>query len=111
MTFVVFVYMYRLGEHMHKQPDRNHFTPIITAAVYYKDHKDSAVNVITEILSHLYTQSRHAAKCIAAIKYTYRGLPVIEYDIKSKEGAIVRVSRLYIHTYYVHKVLNTYKCF
>ena len=57
------------------------------------------MKVIKEILSHLSTLSSNGAKCIAAIKYPYHGLPVIEYDIKSKEGAIVQVSRgIYTYT-------------
>ena len=82
--------MYRLGNDMYNKPDRNHFTPIITAVVYCHLHKDSAVKVIKEILSHLCTVSY--AKCISAIKPLYRGLPVIEYDIRSGEGVIVQVS-------------------
>ena len=76
--------------------DRNHFTPLVTAVVNYKAHKDSTVKVVKEILSYLCAMSTDCAKCISAIKQSYRGLPLIEYDIKSGDGVIIQVSGILI---------------
>ena len=87
----------RIGESMRK-PDRNHYTPIVSALVsheYKRITKDESVKVVFEILSYLSTSCTDCTKCIEAIKDAkYRGLPVIEYDIKSGQGIIIQVSSI-----------------
>ena len=84
------------------KPDRNHYTPIVSALVsheYKTITKEQSVKVVFEILSYLSTLSADCSKCIEAIgKPKYRGLPIIEYDIKSGQGIIIQVSSTYIYT-------------
>ena len=72
---------------MYNAPDRNYYTPIITALAYSDKLKEMAPRLIHKILSYLAPEL-----CVSAIKHTYCGLPAIEYDIKSKKGIIVEVS-------------------
>jgi len=81
---------------MYNKPDRRYYTPIITAMVHYHLHKEKAITVIKEILSHLCTFSDNCATCISAIKQLYGGLPVIEQDIRSGEAIILQVSDIRI---------------
>ena len=74
---------------MYTSPDRDHYTPIITALVNCDELKGLAPRVVSKILSYLSTDL-----CITAIKRTYRGLNAIEYDIKSGKGVIVQVSSI-----------------
>ena len=79
--------VFRLGKEMCNVPDASDFTPIITA--YVGKEKELASQLIAKILSSLASESTD--KCIDAIKYPYHGLPLIEYDIKNKEGVIIKV--------------------
>ena len=60
----------------------------MTALVNHEQLKDLAPQVIMTILSHL-----PASEAVTTLQHTYRGMPVIEYDIKSGIGVIVKVTR------------------
>lgn len=66
------------------------YTPIITAVVNYRLLQGQAPTLIARILSSL-ASSDGVSKCIEIINYRYRGLSVIEDDIKSGRGIIVKV--------------------
>ena len=91
--------LYRIGERLWYVFDKSLYTPIIKALVVSSEvTEDVSVKVVFEILSYLSTLSADCSKCIEAIgKPKYRGLPVIEYDIKSGQGIIIQVSSVYIY--------------
>ena len=78
------MFVFRLGKEMCSIPDTSDYTPIIRA--YVGKEKELASQLIFTILSSLTSD-----KCIDAIKHRYHGLPLIEYDIKNKEGVIIKV--------------------
>ncbi|XP_065883624.1 transient receptor potential cation channel subfamily A member 1-like isoform X2 [Dysidea avara] len=84
--------------------DRNHRTPIVTALVNHEQLKDLAPQVIMTILSHL-----PASEAVTTLQHTYRGMPVIEYDIKSGIGVIVKGILLLEDTLCKELLLERYK--
>ena len=74
----------RIGEQ--NAIDRNHRTPIVTALVNHEQLKEIAPQVIMTILSYL-----PASEAVTTLQHAYHGMPVIEYDIKSGIGMIVKV--------------------
>jgi len=59
----------------------------VTALVNHEQLKETAPQVIMTILSYL-----PASEAVTTLQHAYHGMPVIEYDIKSGIGVIVKVN-------------------